>query len=228
MPSQALLVWVGHLFALAVGFAQACLFICARKAGHTSVLFMSGSAQLQAGPAVLILSYTPVIDDFSLAPMIEAPWQGLGWILLCAFCFLSGGMLMTMGAKRCPAAVSAVVATSSSMIVGFVSQIFLFGVVPKALTLVGASLMMLGVLTMVASQGRGEQEELVEDVAETGHVELQASAGDDDETESLSSFVASEFSGVSLSKPALRQRHGSSNTLPPAQAVGFASLVPES
>merc|ERR1719401_3277471 len=115
--------------------------------------------------------------------------------------------MISAGAKWCPAAASATLSNAAGMVSAYIAQVVLFGMVPKPITLAGAALMLASIVAMALARGpqpRAQDAapvalphragELREGVPEA---EPSVSAQDDDENESLASFIASEFSEYS-------------------------------
>lgn len=218
---------VGYLFALSAGFIQAALFICARKSQGSSVLHHSLSSQSMACVAVLIASFTPMVDDASLVAALDSPGEIAFWIALLFTCMLTGTLSMSNAAKLCPAAVSAMMCTATMMIIGYVAQILFLGVTPETSTIGGACLMFLGVVSMVVARAAssGPAAEVPQDQQVVEDASSPDTAADDDEAESLASFVSSEFAVWAPHEKTVRQRHTSSNLEPPAQRLGVVPAL---
>merc|ERR1711945_31715 len=106
-------------------------FICARKSGNACTWLATVFTGTCAAPFFALLPITGLIDDASLAPVAAQPWL--------AFIFLAAGLglcttaicLNNAGAQMCPAAVSATVFTGTSMLSGYLVQIFMFNDSPS-------------------------------------------------------------------------------------------------
>merc|ERR1740133_62603 len=119
---------------------------------------------------------------------------------------------------------------------GYAAQVILFGASLDSLTIGGAVLMFTSVATMALLQAPAVPSEPSEESAEIesnkpAQTEDEANnTNDDDELESLASFVASEFAGSAAHPVALRMRRfvaGSADL--PARTIGalaLASAVP--
>ncbi|CAJ1362928.1 unnamed protein product [Effrenium voratum] len=240
----------GYVLALLAGCFQAGSFVCARKSVHVSCAVLSLSSMLMSVPMSLVPPMLPGRHD-SWQGMSEQPWMMLGLLaLLTAWTALSI-TLPAAGSTRCPAAVSATVFTSSCMVSGYLSQMLFFQAarnaktriqrttnqeacvatgfhapfaqeMPQCLTLVGAACMLLSVMLMAipcAKPTESETEPKVDSEAEVaGETTME------DETLSLGSFVASEFSFGSSSSHAQRRLKSLTNgTL--SQRIGAALPV---
>ena len=200
---------IGYCLAMLSGCFQACCYVCARKSAHIPVSLLTLGSLLLTVPLSLLPPLLR-IGQHNFEPVLEAPLQALGFLSMLALLSFFSIMIPAAGATRCPAAVSATVFTSSSMITGYVTQTVLFDDAPKPLKLVGAACMLLSVVIMaVRCQGGSEPEASCADSQETP---ATAEASAEDETLSLGSFVASEVSFASSSS--LRRRAAASKPLP--------------
>ena len=214
---------LGYCLAMMSGCFQACSFVCARKSAHISVSLLAFVTLLFAVPAALLPPIFRVGGATnSFEPVLEKPWQAVGLLCILTVWTFFSILLPAAGATRCPAAVSATVFTSSSMITGYVAQTILFGNAPKPLKLLGAGCMLLSVVMMAIRCHVPEPEEAcTADTAGGAEVVLEPGAAEDDETLSLGSFVASEISFTSSSR-SLRRR----STAGSANAANSAGLKP--
>eukprot|EP00928_Gymnodinium_smaydae_P045618 TRINITY_DN30384_c0_g3_i2.p1 TRINITY_DN30384_c0_g3~~TRINITY_DN30384_c0_g3_i2.p1 ORF type:complete len:151 (+),score=38.09 TRINITY_DN30384_c0_g3_i2:358-810(+) len=149
----------------------------------------------------------------------------------------------------CPAAAASTILTSVYMSLSFVAETVLHNSIPEALSVVGAILLLLGVFVMALARrtymaanphaksaalsppAQVVSNEVSFHVDDDGNAaELREELGDADETDSLASFIASEFSGLSLSschvheQSVARQRRSAAGTLPAATVVGTLSV----
>mmetsp|Transcript_63544 Transcript_63544/g.100486 ORF Transcript_63544/g.100486 Transcript_63544/m.100486 type:complete len:383 (+) Transcript_63544:73-1221(+) len=218
----------GYMFALAAGFVQAAIFICGRKSPGSSLMYHVLSAQSAACMMMLLASYT-LLDDVTLTNFEDAPAEGVGWIALLYFCLIVSSSALSAGSKMCPAAVSAMVSTGANMTIGYAVQVFFFGVAPELSTLGGAALMFLGVVFMVIARAASSSPAIDETQAQEESTETAASSDNrtnDDETESLASFVSSEFAVWAPHEKAARKRNVTVSTdAPPAQRIGIVPTL---
>ncbi|CAE7566132.1 PGC [Symbiodinium pilosum] len=202
---------VGYCMAMLSGCFQACSFICARKSTHIPATQLAFASLVFAVPAAFLPPICHVGATESVEEMVERPWQVLGLLVILTVWVLVSILLPAAGATRCPAAVSATVFTSSSMITGYVAQTALFSEAPKPLKLLGAGCMLCSVVMMaVRCRGKDSEEACEDSLPDTSATSCETPQ--DDETLSLGSFVASEVSFTSSSSR-LRQR-SSSKPLP--------------
>ena len=195
--------------AMLSGCFQAGAFVCARKSAHIRVSLLTIVSLASTVPLAFIPAcLNPEVNAFE--PVLQKPWEAMGLFGAVTVWLLFSIVLPAAGATRCPAAVSATVFTSASMITGYVAQTVLFDDAPKPLKLVGAACMLLSVVIMaVRCQGGSEPEASCADSQETP---ATAEASAEDETLSLGSFVASEVSFASSNS--LRRRAAASKPLP--------------
>lgn len=220
--------WLGYFLALASGFVQACVFISSRKSAGTSAWMHILSAMTQGGVASLFLPLLPGADG-SLDALGEAPLLTLAWIAAVAACLLGTTLTLSVGSMWCPAAVSATVTTAVRMGCSYAAQALFFGEPIELLTLLGAGLMLAGVVAMAgwrsASTARAEIQEEVPESPAAG-VDESGSLGDRAETESLASFIAAEFVDPAHHDKPVRQRRSSRGSLePPAHQIGVMTAV---
>mmetsp|Transcript_26231 Transcript_26231/g.47930 ORF Transcript_26231/g.47930 Transcript_26231/m.47930 type:complete len:385 (+) Transcript_26231:42-1196(+) len=198
--------FAGYLVAAASGFMQACVFISARKLNGTPVQLLNMSPAGFCVIAFGLLPSTPLLEDFSLQPVWDHPLLGLSIVAAYAALLASGIVTYSVAGMWCPAAVSATMTTGSKMLSGYLAQTLLFAQSPEVITLFGAVLMLAAVVIMAAARsvgqeapGEGEQTE-----AATSPGTAKQEQGEEEETESLASFIAAEFVAP---EGGLRQRH---------------------
>jgi hypothetical protein len=171
--------------------------------------------------------------QFSRVPLEAAGFIGL--MLSGALCAI---VACSAGARWCPAAVSATVSTGMRMICGYIAQVAIFGHLPEWLTLFGASLMLIGVTIMSiarASEPQGSSchgdleakqdasSQPVEVLSESA-VSTSSEAADNDDTESLASFIAAEFAEFSPHEKPIRLRRFA-RSLPTAHSIGVVASL---
>ena len=214
---------LGYCMAMLSGCFQASAFVCARKSAHIPVSLLTivslSFAVLLAfvPPALGITDSTP---QDALDTVRTQPWLALGLLSILTVWCLFSIVLPAAGATRCPAAVSATVFTSSSMVSGYIAQTVLFDDAPTALKLFGAGCMLASVVMMaVRCQGEDVPEEPEPSCTEATAEVMQAEGGETSPL-SLGSFVASEVSFGSRSKLRLRNRSSTSDSKVPPQRIG--------
>jgi len=211
---------LGYAFALLTGLFKAACCITARSSTDTSVLFVTFSTSCIIGGTTMALPYLSPLDDFSLEKLIDYPFWAACLLLGISSILLLTSLMYSTATQLCPAAISSMVNSAASMVVGYIAQMAVFGSPPGVLTLIGTAFMFIGVAVMavsrkpdvtssVASSARDTmlvpaavsvnalstgtcseaETAVVEDSIETG------SAVDrlEDDTESLMTFVASEY-----------------------------------
>ncbi|CAE7203677.1 unnamed protein product [Symbiodinium natans] len=211
---------LGYCLAMLAGCFQAGAFVCARKSAHLPVSLLTVVSLFLTVPLAFVPPcLSPGADSMDL--VMEKPWEALGLLSMMTAWVLFSILLPAAGATRCPAAVSATVFTSSSMISGYLAQTVLFDDVPKPLKLFGAACMLFSVVMMAVRCQRDEEPEpsCADCSAEPAPGPEASVAEEDDETMSLGSFVASEVSFTSSSR-SLRRRISTGSSKPLPQRLG--------
>ncbi|CAE7248273.1 unnamed protein product [Symbiodinium natans] len=205
---------LGYCLAILSGCFQAGAFVCARKSTHIPVSLLTVVSLCLSVPLALVPPSLGLHGDEKAAfkQVLEKPWEALALLSVMTAWVLLSIMLPAAGATRCPAAVSATVYTSASMISGYVAQTVLLDDAPKPLKLLGAACMLFSVVIMAVRCRPAELEPCAEPEPAAESV-----ATEDDETQSLGSFVASEVSFTSSSSRLRRRTAGSK---PLAQRLG--------
>lgn len=221
--------WYGYGCAIASGFVQGCFFICSRKAGDVSAGHLTLSALVFSGTFCISLPYSGSVAEAPFEVALRSPWEALGWTGVAFLTTMFSSFFSCAGAMMCPAAISATVYTASSMLFGYIVQSILFASTPEPLTITGASLMLCAV-TLMALAGRTGASVTSQHSEAEGNIEqaidpTNTSSAEDD-TDSLASFVASEFSDFDfdIKDEAVRFR-GRQSQLDPVkpEAVGVPS-----
>lgn len=210
--------WLGLGFALGSGMASGGVFIAARKSRKVSPLIMTFSVSLQEGVALVLLSLLGFFAEPSLQGSLErVPLNVLGVFVALFLASVFGSFTMSYGAQLCPAAASSTIFTSVGMTMGYTAQSLMSQESPELLTLSGVALMLLAVMLMASAKQQSagsatDQSQSVDYSINTNETESSASPSQDetvdDGTESLASFIASEFSWESTKSQNPRQRHG--------------------
>lgn len=165
--------WIGDILALASGVCQACVFVSSRKAPGTSVWVQALSSHLMSSLAAGTLPMLGAVEDYTMAPLLSPSSQVAGlFALLFGNTFIST-MTLSAAAQWCTAAESAIVSTSAGMGFGFAVQTEIFGAPPNRLALMGAVLMLSGVvlMAMVQSKPAGDKKEALPTVPEEEQLE---------------------------------------------------------
>eukprot|EP00746_Dinoflagellata_sp_MGD_P031937 gnl/MRDRNA2_/MRDRNA2_17599_c0_seq1.p1 gnl/MRDRNA2_/MRDRNA2_17599_c0~~gnl/MRDRNA2_/MRDRNA2_17599_c0_seq1.p1 ORF type:complete len:422 (+),score=32.00 gnl/MRDRNA2_/MRDRNA2_17599_c0_seq1:98-1363(+) len=207
-------VLVGYVLSILAGFCQACIFITVRKAGEGVSTWVSSLSSFASHAIVLIvIPFTPLLYDNSVAPVTNEPWMALGWFTIIHVNSFGRVFLLSMGSKWCPAAVTSTVNTATCMIGGYAVQTLLFHEVPEPLSLLGAGLMLLSITLMACNRtqtaGTDQSRRRPSKIAtvnplssNTNEVEavektvsnVSTEVEDNDQVEeSLMDFIASEF-----------------------------------
>lgn len=186
---------LGNLLALLAGVSLGCMFISSRKSGSASSMMLTTSAMLQRCIICWSLHFIPAVPDGRFELLGKSLPQSLLFFSCLAAppwpaaIFLTN-ILSSVASKKCPAALSSTMMNGSCMAFGYVMDILIFHKVPTKLTVIGAAMMLLAVMTMALtrlprkSTRTENQLSTKEDTATPSSV---ASAT------SLASFVASEF-----------------------------------
>jgi len=143
--------WVGCVLALASGFLLSGVFICARKSTSIPVTALSSCTALVGSAMFFVLPLLGVSDE-SFEDLLASPGQVLSFIGVLFLAIVSGIGLDTAGSVMCPAAVSASIRTASAMGFGYAAEVLLFHTPLQPLTIVGAALMLVAVVTMATTR----------------------------------------------------------------------------
>jgi multidrug transporter EmrE-like cation transporter len=139
-------------YALLAGISNGCLYIVSRKAVTSSVQVLSVSACIQVGLALWFLSFTPLLNDGSLTTPVAQPWEAALWLSMILVVTTVSTLAFSQGAKWIPAAMSAMVDTSTAMSSGYLVEALVFGQRLELIPLIGASMMLASVVIMTASR----------------------------------------------------------------------------
>lgn len=207
------------------GLTQASLYICARKSSKSSLLMLNLSPALFCALVFGILPVTPFVDDYSLAPVVRSPLWAIA--LVTTFFLIAFGAMATNSAASswCPAAVSATTSTGSKMVSGYIAQSLLLGRQIEPLTICGAALMLIAVIIMAAARlpGRRAVDSSADAATESQATDDHIDHMDDDEIESIASFIAAEFVELAPHEKTVRHRRGPDVAASPAaQQIGAA------
>eukprot|EP00928_Gymnodinium_smaydae_P037308 TRINITY_DN25922_c0_g1_i1.p1 TRINITY_DN25922_c0_g1~~TRINITY_DN25922_c0_g1_i1.p1 ORF type:complete len:386 (-),score=50.87 TRINITY_DN25922_c0_g1_i1:353-1510(-) len=235
--SQKVSLVSGYLAAIGGGLSMACVPICARKAGDASLSSLTVATGMTSFLATSLLPLTPLMDDCCLQKIGESTLQAFGWMVLFSFNSSSAALLASAASKWCPAAVSATASTASRMVWGYVAQVVFFDAIPDAMSLGGAVLMLVGVIVMAVARVPPRPDELRGSPGSPAAADsLQAvspaadasgDTGAEDETESLGSFIASEFAQRAAHENPMRLRRLTAS-IASSQAIGMSILpVPD-
>eukprot|EP00441_Pelagodinium_beii_P017937 CAMPEP_0197654748 /NCGR_PEP_ID=MMETSP1338-20131121/39033_1 /TAXON_ID=43686 ORGANISM="Pelagodinium beii, Strain RCC1491" /NCGR_SAMPLE_ID=MMETSP1338 /ASSEMBLY_ACC=CAM_ASM_000754 /LENGTH=317 /DNA_ID=CAMNT_0043230247 /DNA_START=219 /DNA_END=1172 /DNA_ORIENTATION=+ len=180
--------WLGYSLALLSGVSFGLMFICTRKSRSASTMLLTVSAMSQRGMVCWILAGTPAVNDFSYAKVVLKPGRAVGFLGLLIAITFSGNALASVGAKRCPAAISATLMTAVSMGVGYGAQIVIIHQIPNTFTITGAMLMLLSVVTMATARLPAPSASVSVELSEVPQTPSSVRSA-----LSLASFVASEY-----------------------------------
>mmetsp|Transcript_29860 Transcript_29860/g.46593 ORF Transcript_29860/g.46593 Transcript_29860/m.46593 type:complete len:390 (-) Transcript_29860:84-1253(-) len=223
--------WIGYLLALGSGFCDACIYICSRKCAASSpgLVLLSFTA---IGSMVMIACAPFVLESFESAvePFLASPMEGLGWLAATYAIGVLSLLMFTLAAQWCPAAVSATVDTATRMISGYAAQVFLFGASLDPFTFGGAGLMLCSVVAMALLQPSNpspeecvrhddftsctSESEASKRSCRTDGIEVEEGDNpiNEEDSESLASFVAAEFTGSLSHHMSVRFRRSTVNS----------------
>jgi drug/metabolite transporter (DMT)-like permease len=210
---------LGYATALGAGVASGGIFIAARRACDISPLVMTASVMVMEGATSFVLPLAGVVNELPLQSLFAAPLRSIvALVALMALTLFASGTI-TLGAQLCPAALSSTIFSATSMALGYAFEFLLHHHAPELLTTSGAALMLSAVALMAFA--RWLYHPAVEvSVSQTARDDV--SQASEQSSVSLVSFVASEWSGVSLGAVRLRQRTNFATTASPvAHTVGF-------
>lgn len=218
--------WIGYVFAPAAGTFQACTFICARKGSDVSAWVTSFCSAMLAIPVLALLPFTPLVGNATLNPVMENPWIAVAFLACLVILTFAAITSNTAGSAMCPAAVSSTVYTATSMFSGYLAQTVLFDMAPEVVTLVGAALMLIAVVIMATARlSKSFSSEAPQELAESASSTADTLEVNDDDTESLASFISSEFAMRAPHEKSVRQRHSASVAEAGAQTIGSVNMV---
>eukprot|EP00929_Paragymnodinium_shiwhaense_P119353 TRINITY_DN91234_c0_g1_i1.p1 TRINITY_DN91234_c0_g1~~TRINITY_DN91234_c0_g1_i1.p1 ORF type:complete len:393 (+),score=70.95 TRINITY_DN91234_c0_g1_i1:151-1329(+) len=200
---------LAYVMAVVSGLFSAVTAISARKAGTTSPWFLNMSATFTGSVFFAVLPFAPFIDEPEIAVLQRSLYLGALCIAATALliCLVIG--TTTAGSMLCPAAVSATVNVSARLTLGYLADVVIFGVTVDSLSLCGAALMLVAVLFMACTRRPAAAQEEVAAAKDpetpTGQEPVSATSLED-ETESLASFIASEFAAEEGHQSGIHQR----------------------
>lgn len=218
--------WFAYFLALVSGCFDACVCICARVSANVSPVFMSSLTLLICCP--VMFGCVPLANaSVGLDYFVSSPGEGLTWMGVLTFLTICCSACFSLGSQWCPASASATVDTATRMVFGYGLELLLFTGKLDALKLVGAALMFAAVCLMALSpQPKSTPVASTPEPQTPQSVDPNATfhdADDASETESLASFVASEFvsSGVALRF----RRAGVAEGVQVAQTIGSSAMT---
>jgi len=214
--------WFGLPLAMLSGLAQGFQFVFARKSRGVPATILSGSGALMLFSMTMTAVVTGTVDDASLTPVLEDPWQAVLWAASLAGVSLVSTMTTSVGAQLCPAAMSATVTTGVSMVSGYVLQVSLFGARVDLFSLFGAALMLASMLFMASSRVPPAAPEASAPVPGLQQAVADGELDGDDHDSlvsavtSFASFVSAEFAAASPASSAaqLQRRRRRAATTP--------------
>jgi hypothetical protein len=163
------------------------------------------------------------MDDAPVAAVVKQPLAILAFTVVLLVVNVLGIVLGVLGSIMCPAAVSAGVFTTSSMLSAYLAQSLLFNQAPSIATMAGASAMLLAVFLLNFARVRSATPAIQRQSTfgpgmvpgEPGEEAASESASGDneslavsDDNESLASFAAAEFAMVNPHMERVRLRKG--------------------
>eukprot|EP00443_Scrippsiella_acuminata_P030092 CAMPEP_0115168678 /NCGR_PEP_ID=MMETSP0270-20121206/879_1 /TAXON_ID=71861 /ORGANISM="Scrippsiella trochoidea, Strain CCMP3099" /LENGTH=389 /DNA_ID=CAMNT_0002581357 /DNA_START=66 /DNA_END=1235 /DNA_ORIENTATION=- len=215
--------WLGYALALAAGAASGGTFIAARKSQDINPLIMTTSVCFQEGLTMWLLFSVGLVNNPPLSTISEAPLLATSVFVALVLVVALSSCTLSAGAQLCPAAAASTIFTSTNMSLCFAAQAFLHNEIPQILSLIGAGFLLMGVALMALARSWYSVVPKPAEVDTSGqHLEVDEHSGGTsvdpttfeganeaaDDTESLASFIASEFSG--LSPGSLRRERGGS------------------
>jgi len=218
----------GYMFAILSGFIQACYLICSRKSAGCKEWTLCTSAVF-SGLFCLALPWTGIVSDASVSVIEESPWEAVGYLLLAFATSWASIQFITQASSVIPAGSCATVYTAAGTTFGYAAQIFIFDVAMTPLTAGGAMLMLCAVVLMAWE--KGPQAGVGGDVDVVRVVPMDdasvGSADTSEETRSLASFIASEFSDFNLHGDVMRHRRPAAALIPISPSpVMIGSMAP--
>jgi len=234
--------WYGYAISLFAGFMAGLQFLTSRMLQKVHPLVMTTSVALQEGFLFLLIAFSGVSGEADFAMIWQAPMITLALVAGIMLLLCGASTTFSAGAQLCPVAMSSTIFTSCSMSLSYFAQVVLKGQFPHFVTMCGAISMLSAVAVMAFArwyEGRPQvactslefqaQENTISAVG-SGVVEDNPAAAtesslDDSDTQSLASFAASEFSGISKSMgPAVIRRSYAAAISAAAQMVGAVSV----
>lgn len=182
---------LGNLLALLGGISLGCMFISSRKSGSASSMMLTTSAMLQRCIICWSLHFIPAVPDGRFELLGKSLWQSLLFFCCLAAAIFLTNILASVASKHCPAALSSTIMNGSCMAFGYIMDILVFHKVPTKLTVIGAAMMLLAVMTMALTRLPVRKSARTENHLSTK--EDTATPSSVASATSLASFVASEF-----------------------------------
>eukprot|EP00929_Paragymnodinium_shiwhaense_P088236 TRINITY_DN4851_c0_g1_i3.p1 TRINITY_DN4851_c0_g1~~TRINITY_DN4851_c0_g1_i3.p1 ORF type:complete len:401 (-),score=48.26 TRINITY_DN4851_c0_g1_i3:160-1362(-) len=195
---------VAYVMAVVSGLSAAVISISARKAGNTSAWILNTCATFTGAAAFLAMPLTCMVEEPDLSKFQSRFDVGCLCIATKVVMLIFGIGTTTLGAMWCPAAVSATVLVSARLTLGYLTDVLIFGVTVDSLSFCGAVLMLGAVLAMTCA--RKPAREAAESPPESPEAGRAAELADEDETDSLASFIATEFASERGYQDSVRHR----------------------
>lgn len=189
---------LGYSLAGASGFTKACVFIAARKCTKASSWHLNLSPASFGFLAFVLLPLLPLIDE----PKTTELQEPLCIVFIMVLFIAHATAMYSQGAasKFCKAAVGATSNTGAAMVSGYIIQTLFFDKAPELISVGGAALMFASVIIMAVTRVPGRQQTSCQDsdLASETHARgdahtLPSEENDEDDSESLGSFISSEF-----------------------------------
>ena len=165
---------LGNFLALLAGVSLGFALISARKAGQASSTMLTFSTMAQRVIVCWVLALILGPADGDIQALADSPTKSIFYFVMLLLVILLANSFAAMSSKLCPAALGATLLTGGQMISGYLLDIFMFDKAPKIIAIVGASLMLLAVITMTLTR-------------------LPAKNVEADSPASLANFVAAEY-----------------------------------
>ncbi|CAE8645830.1 unnamed protein product, partial [Polarella glacialis] len=144
--------WLGYSLALASGVSSGVLFAVSRRIQGASTLVVTCSVTFQEGLALWALSQTGVVKEPTVGALAEQPLRSLLVFLGVLVLISVSAASMSLGPCMCPAAASSTIYMSVSILLGYGAQSVIHRQVPGFITVIGAALMLLGVVLVACTQ----------------------------------------------------------------------------
>lgn len=181
---------LGNLLALLAGVSLGCMFISSRKSGSASSMMLTTSAMLQRCIICWSLHFIPAVPDGRFELLGKSLPQSLLFFSCLAAAIFLTNILSSVASKKCPAALSSTMMNGSCMAFGYVMDILIFHKVPTKLTVIGAAMMLLAVMTMALTRLPRKSTRTENNLSTKEDTATPSSVAS---ATSLASFVASEF-----------------------------------
>ena len=213
--------YLGYVLALLSGVSLGFIFISPRKFKSASPMLLTTSSMTFRCVTCCTLACIQAANSGGLQTLADSPGFAVLLLLALLVAMFVSNLTCSVGSQLCPAAISATAITATNMITGYTADILLFHKVPNMLTIFGAVIMLLAVVTVAVARlpPRNSAPNAASSTPEQSTSTTAIAS-----QESLVSFVASEYAERQDSpRQIIRQRTLPASMLAAATQLGAVS-----